>query len=167
MIRSIKLDCLIPVSARMQVRDTTPMFHYCHYLCVRDSFHLLRAGIVMWNMKKWRCYPCWSKLRPGCCLVPWTVFQGDPTKSFEDLFSTIASGGVRVIAPSGELVEATLERVFADPYKESLSVVDCTVFVVDVCKLFGQFIRYDVVQSKRIHPFHFFQVSITSAMLVR
>lgn len=88
---------------------------------------------------------------PGRCLVPWTIFQADPSASFGDLFNTIASGSVRVIAPSAELAEATLERVLVGPCKESLSVVDRGLFVGDVCRVFGQFVRYDVVLLLQTH----------------
>ena len=49
-----------------------------------------------------------------------------------------------MITPSDELVETTLERMFVGPCKESLSVVDHSLFVGDVCRVFGQFVWYDV-----------------------
>ena len=52
-----------------------------------------------------------------------------------------------MITPSGELTEATFERVFVRPCKESLSGVDRSLFVGDVCRVFGQFVRYDVVYT--------------------
>ena len=35
--------------------------------------------------------------------------------------------------------------MFVGPSKESLSVVDRSLLVGDVCKVFGHFVRYDVV----------------------
>ena len=94
---------------------------------------------------------------PGGCLVPWRVFQTDPSKSFEDLLNTIVSGGVRVIAPSGQPTEATLERMFASPCKESLSVVDRSLFVGHMSRVFRQFVRYDVVRLKKKKSISFSQ----------
>ena len=52
----MKLDCLIPVSAHMQVRDLALLFHYCYYFVHVICFIYLML-VVMQNMKKWRCYP--------------------------------------------------------------------------------------------------------------
>lgn len=81
----------------------------------------------------------------GRCLVPWTVFQADPGVLFSALYTAIACGGVSVIVPTSELSTATLERVFVGASKESLSVVDCSLLIGEVCGLFGRFVRYNVV----------------------
>ena len=82
---------------------------------------------------------------PRKCPVPWTVFQADPDISFLEIFIKIASGGVPVIAPSAELAEAEVERVFVGSSRECLSVVYRNLLISDVCKAFGQFVRYNVV----------------------
>ncbi len=79
------------------------------------------------------------------CLVPWTVFQADPDASFLNLFNKITSGKVSVIETTDDLSRAELERVFVGTSKEILSVVDCHLLLSDVCKVFGQFVRYNVV----------------------
>ena len=93
-------------------------FSLLSLFCAHDSFHLLRAGSDVEREEM----VLLSVLNQGpggyMYLVPCTVFQADPSKTFEDLFNTIANGGVRMIAPSGELAEATVERVFVRPYKQ-------------------------------------------------
>ena len=65
--------------------------------------------------------------------MPWIVFQADPGVSFSELYVKIACGGVSVIVPTPELSTATLERVFVCTSKESMSVVDRSLLVGEVC----------------------------------
>ena len=81
------------------------------------------------------------------CLVPLMVLQADPDIPFLELFIKIARGRVLVIAPPAELVEAEVERIFVGSSRECMSVVDQNLLISDVCKVFGQYVRYNVVRS--------------------
>ena len=50
-----------------------------------------------------------------------------------------------MIAPFAELYESEVEGVFVGSSKECMSVVDRNLLISDVCKVFGQFVRYNVV----------------------
>ena len=52
-----------------------------------------------------------------------------------------------MIAPSAELTEVKVEREFVGSPRECISVVDRNLLISDVCKVFGQFVKYNVVMQ--------------------
>ena len=79
-------------------------------------------------------------------LVPWTVIQVETGLTFSELFAKLLAGSHPMIRVNEGMSGSSLEKVFVGQSKESISVVDKQLILDDVCKLFGQHIKFNVVQ---------------------
>ena len=77
-------------------------------------------------------------------VVPWTIVSADPSDRFVDLFGSIQAGKFAIVKTSCDLSTAILESVWIGREKSSLSHVDKTLNVSEVCISFGQFVKFVV-----------------------
>ena len=77
-------------------------------------------------------------------VVPWTIVSADPSDRFVDLFGSIQAGKFAIVKTSSDLSTAILESLWIGRQKSSLSRVDKTLNVSEVCISFGQFVKFVV-----------------------
>ena len=77
-------------------------------------------------------------------LIPWTVIQVEAGLTFSDLFAKIVAGAHPRLSVVEELSHSCLEKVFVGQSKDSLSFVDERLVVEDVCRAFGQHVKFCV-----------------------
>ena len=74
--------------------------------------------------------------------VPWTIVQIEPGLTFVQLFQKIVAGAHPMLVVDEGLSRAILSNVFVGQSKESLSVVDKSLLIDEVCNTFGHHIKY-------------------------
>ncbi len=79
-------------------------------------------------------------------LVPLTVIQVETGLTFSELFAKLLAGSHPMIRVNEGMSGSCLEKVFVGQSKEYISVVDKQLILDDVCKLFGQHVKFSVVQ---------------------
>ena len=83
---------------------------------------------------------------PNRTLVPWSVVSLDPSQNFGELFESVQAGKYAIVKTSTELSAAILEsngvRVGND--KSCLSLVDKSLNTVEVCSVFGHYVKFTV-----------------------
>ncbi len=67
--------------------------------------------------------------------------------TFSSLFLKIQSGIIATMPPTQELVDSILQRIYVGQSKDNFSVVEKCHSVVDVCRMFGCFIKFIVTVS--------------------
>ena len=65
--------------------------------------------------------------------IPWTVVQVEPGLTFVQLFRKIVAGAHPMLEVDEGLSQAILSNVFVGQSKESLSVVDKSLLIDEVC----------------------------------
>ena len=77
-------------------------------------------------------------------ITPWSVVSLDPSENFEELFRSIKSGKYSIIKTSPELSDAVLKSVGVGHDKMSLSLVQKELNTVEICSVFGSFVKFSV-----------------------
>ena len=85
-----------------------------------------------------------SSSRVCLSLIPWTVIQVEAGLTFSDLFAKIVAGAHPRLSVVEELSHSCLEKVFVGQSKDLLSFVDERLVVEDVCRAFGQHVKFCV-----------------------
>ena len=83
-------------------------------------------------------------------IVLWSVISLDPSQNFEELFRSVQAGKYTIVKTSTELAAAVLEPsgVSVGKDKSSLSLVDKDLNTVDVCTVFGHYVRFTVTLNE-------------------
>ena len=77
-------------------------------------------------------------------IVPWSVVTANPSHKFSDLFQLLKAGLHPSVQTSQELSEVIIESVAVGPERQSLSIVSETMNVLEVCRMFGHFVKFRV-----------------------
>ena len=83
-----------------------------------------------------------SVVSPCRTHIAWTVVQIEDGLTFVTLFQKILAGAHPRLQVDEQLSHWTLDKVFVGHSKDSMSVVDDTLVVNDVCSMFGSHIKY-------------------------
>ena len=77
-------------------------------------------------------------------LIQWTVVQVESGLTFSDLFAKIVAGAYPRLSVEEDLSHSCLEKVYVGPSREVLSFVDEKLLVEEVCRAFGQHVKFSV-----------------------
>ncbi len=89
-----------------------------------------------------------SVVSTGNSHIPWTVVQIEPGLTFIELLAKILSGAYQMLHVDEFLSQSIkLDKVFIGQSRDCLSIVDEKLVIDDVCKAFGQHVKFVVVQS--------------------
>ena len=77
-------------------------------------------------------------------IVPWSVVTANPSHRFSALFQSLKGGLHPSVQTSHELSEVVIESVAVGPERQSLSIVSETMNVLEVCRMFGHFVKFCV-----------------------
>ncbi len=90
-----------------------------------------------------------SVVSTGNSHIPWTVVQIEPGLTFIELLAKILSGAYQMLHVDEFLSQSIkLDKVFIGQSRDCLSIVDEKLVIDDVCKAFGQHVKFVVVQSE-------------------
>ena len=89
-----------------------------------------------------------SVVSTGNSHIPWTVVQIEPCLTFIELLAKILSGVYQMLHVDEFLSQSKLDKVFVGQSRDCLSIVDEKLVIDDVCKAFGQHVKFVVVQSE-------------------
>ena len=81
-------------------------------------------------------------------LISWTVIQVESGQSFKELFVKVAAGAYPRLPVDEELSLSRLDRVFVGQSKDSLSLIDESLRVEDVCRMFGHHVKFSVIKQE-------------------
>ena len=79
--------------------------------------------------------------------IPWTVIQIEPGLTFVQLFEKIVASAHPILSLDVVLTGLQLEKVLVGQAREVLSVVDENLMIDDVCPVFGQHVKYLVLDG--------------------
>lgn len=74
----------------------------------------------------------------------------DPDRTRIDFIQKILACTLPMLAPDETLSHSVLDKVFVGQSKESLSVVDEKLVINDVCRVFGQHVKFVVLQAEAV-----------------